>query len=121
MPPINYDLADFLEEVGEANDYWNDDQRQIIRDMYEQNGGCWLGNINMYDSNRDKPVMWQWNEDFVYNFGCSFVIPKYDEELERLILERDKTPYTGTSDDYKLVTAITDRIAKIGGRCLMWS
>jgi hypothetical protein len=120
MPPIN-DLADFLEEVGESNFEWNNSQRHIISDIEEKNGGCWLGNINIYDSNRDKPVMWQWDEGFVYNFECSFVVPKYDEELERLILERDKTPYTCTSDDLVLVKAITDRVFEIGGRCLMWS
>jgi len=116
-----YDIADFLEEVGEANDDWNDKQRHLISDMYDKNGQCWLGNINIYDHNRDKPVIWKWEEEFVYNFGCAFVIPAYDEELERLILERDKTPYTGTADDYVLVSAIINRVTSLGGTCLIWS
>lgn len=115
------DYADFLEEIGEANDVWNNQQRYAIAATEEKYGTCWLGNINLYDSNRDKPVMWQWNGDFVYNYGCSFVVPQYDAELERLILERDTAPYTGTMEDAIRVKKIIDRVFDIGGKCLIWS
>jgi hypothetical protein len=49
------------------------------------------------------------------------VLPAYDAELERMIVERDRTPYTGTGDDSKLVGAIFERIEQLGGHGLFWN
>lgn len=65
--------------------------------------------------------MWEWNEgEVVYNFGAEFVAPAYDQELVRLIRERDDAPYNG-SDDYERIKRIMERVRAIGGEHLVWS
>jgi len=114
-------LADWLEEIGEANETWNDTQRRLILDTAAQHGQAWLGKINLYDNDKNNLVIWQWAGDVVYNFGCAFVIPAYDADLEKMILDRANAPYTGTAGDYPLVNAICNRIESLGGHCLVWS
>ena len=116
------DLADFLDEGPEFEiNQWNDHQRLVIQEVFNEHGQAWLGNVNLYDHNRDKPIIWKWNgQDLIYNFSCAFVLSEYDEKLEKMIFDRDNTPYTGTTDDYKLITAIFDRIEQISGKVLLW-
>jgi hypothetical protein len=116
-----HDLADFYEEIGEANDDWNDEQRQIIHDMFLANDQAFLGLINLCKEHKC-PVIWRYDEDvFVYNFGADFVLPRFDQVLLLLIEERVNAPYTGTQEDYQRVIAITEQITACGGKCLIWS
>ena len=112
------DLADFLEEVGESNEEHNAKQRRTIADM---GVGSWLGKINLYNDDDRAQIMWAWDGGIVYTFGPSFVVPKYDAELEQMIRDRDASPYTGTRDDAVLVDAIFDRLYALGGKSLIWS
>ena len=103
----------------------NDNQRLLIQAFADEHSGkCWLGVVNIYRDwhpEHSEHPLWQWDGGLVYNFGARFVIPDYDAELERLILERDRAPYTGTAADSMRVDAIFARIAALGGHYLFWN
>jgi len=107
----------------EADRDLNDANRALIAAMADERGECWLGKINLYGEERHgkAPVLWKWDGDLVYNFGCAFVVPAYDADLERLIRERDDAPYTGVAGDSVRVEAIMARIAALGGHNLLWT
>lgn len=105
----------------ESDDETNDLSRQVIAEMHQQHGECWLGRVNLYKGH-DQTIMRKYNPtEPVGNFSCSFVIPKYDAELEGLIRERSITPYTSTADDSVLVGNIFNRLSAIGGRSVFWT
>jgi hypothetical protein len=87
----------------------------------DEHGAAWLGRVNLYKENPDQRIMWEWDETPHCSVAAVFVLPRYDEELERMIRERDETPYTGTAGDSKLVNAIFDRIEALGGQALIWN
>jgi hypothetical protein len=99
----------------------NDHQRDLIAAYAEEHGECWLGRINIYDHDRGKPIIWKWDGGLVYNFGASFVLPCFDQELVDLIVARDQAAYTGTADDYKRISEIFKRIDQLGGSYLKWN
>jgi hypothetical protein len=117
----------------------NDLQRELIAACAHQWGECWLGNINLYHCRcdlfvgpgpvcaacgkrrHDAPVLWQWKGETVLNFGARFAIPRFDLELQDLIVARDNAPYTGTAVDYERVKEIHARIAELGGETLLWN
>lgn len=107
----------------EADDTLNDSCRNLIAAMAEEHGGCWLGKINLYDDERHggAPVLWKWDGEMVYNFGCAFVVPQHDAELERLICERDNAEYTTATADVARIDAIFKRLAVLGGQHLFWT
>ena len=100
----------------------NDRSRLLIQAYRNEHGTAWLGRINLYKEQEGQPVIWECAEAGVAEvYGASFVLPAYDAELERMIVERDRTPYTGTADDSKLVGAIFERIEQLGGHALFWN
>lgn len=107
----------------ESDEHLNESCRAVVSAMAEEHGECWLGSINLYGTERHgaTPYMWKWDESLVRNFSCSFVVPHFDVELERLIRERDDAPYTGTGADAVRVQKIMDRIAAVGGTHLFWT
>ena len=107
-------------DLPEGDNGINGASRAIIAEVGKA-GAAWLGNVNLYEETRDKPILWEWDRGMVYNFGAAFVIPCYDAELERMIRERDNAPYTGTKDDAPRVQAILDRVDKLGGVSLIWT
>lgn len=112
-------LAELVEYFEEYPDL-NGEQQRIIEAMQKKHGEAWLGNINLYKATRRNPPIWKWDGWSVHTFGAAFVIPQFDAELERLILERDNTPWTGTAQDAPLVSAIIDQVYELGGQCLVW-
>jgi hypothetical protein len=117
----------------EADPVLNDASRAVVEAMAAANGGeCRLGRVNLYKGQPDdddglhEPLhwetpLWKWTGKPVCNFGASFVVPRYDAELERLIRDRDAAPYTTTATDYERVTVIQERLDTIGGLNLHWS
>ena len=98
--------------------------RQVVVVMYETCGEAWLGSVNLHGEDRGNPeaAMWKWDgSTTIYTFGSAFVAPKFDEELVRLIMERDRAPYTGAKDDYARIQVIHARIEEIGGISLPWT
>jgi|SRR5579885_1381132 len=110
--------------IGEADDAVNDASRAVIAAVAAQHGEAWLGQFNLYGSDRGRRerALWRWDgENPVVNFGADFVLPKQDEEVMRLILERDSAPYTGVAADRKWLDAIIARVEGLGGILLTWS
>jgi hypothetical protein len=111
----------------EADEAINNASRRVVEAMREEHGEAWLGQINLSEGDRvrngGKPeaAMWRWDGGLVYNFGSSFVLPRFDAELLKMILERDTAPYTGGAEDAPRLQKITDRVREIGGHTLVWS
>ena len=100
----------------------NDISRQIVESMKNEKDVCFLGNINLYGEDRKKEFkLTEYTGQKIYNFDYSFCLPCYDAEAERMINERNKAPYTGTSDDSVRIEAITERIYSLGGKYLFWA
>lgn len=103
----------------EADSRVNNASRRLVQAMHTKHGKVWFGLINRYDNNT--PFLREYNPaETLYNFGACFVIPVHDAELERLLKEREETPYTGTKQDAKLVAVIFDKIKELGGEHLHW-
>lgn len=96
----------------------NDRQRQVIAAYHEHHGTCWLGLVN---PGPQRPIYWEYDGRLVYNFGASFVVPRYDWVLDALLNARLAGPYTGTRQDYDWITLIHDRIDALGGDSLIWN
>jgi len=93
----------------------------LVEAYRNEHGEAWLGKINLYENDRGKPVMWQWDGSPVSAFVAVFVAPRYDAELVQMVTERDAAPYTGTRDDSVLVDRIFERLDAIGARSLIWN
>lgn len=100
----------------------NDRSRLLIQSYRNEHGAAWLGRVNLCPELKDRPVIWECAASEVAEaYGASFVLPAHDAELERMIVERDRTPYTGTAADSLLVDAIFARIEQLGGHGLFWN
>ncbi len=102
----------------------NDLQRELIAAYAAEHGGeAWLGEVNLYCEKGQEPehVITKWDGDLVLNFGARFVLPAYDEALNRMILDRHRAPYTGTSADYERIKSIHARIYELKGELLIWN
>lgn len=81
---------------------------------------CYLGKVNRYSEDKGKPYLVPYSGQQVFNFEYNFMIPVYDARLINLIADRDETEYTGTREDFVLVTEIMDRIEGLKGIHLFW-
>lgn len=108
----------------EADDTYNDLNRELIRCFLMRYGKAFMGNVNFYDDKRKKivrgeeSVYEEYTGQMVYNFGCSFVVPNQDQELEKLIRSwnsDDKLP-----KDIDAVQKIMNRVDRLGGIHLIW-
>ena len=108
---------------GESDAEVNRASEELVKAMKAEHGEAWLGQVNLYGEQRGKPehALWKWDGSTIYTFGSSFVAPRYDEELVRLIMKRDTTPYTTTAADAVRVDAIHARLEEIGGVTLFWT
>jgi hypothetical protein len=125
LKQLSNDVFNYLsnnEGVSELDKSINDISRDIINAMKDKYGICFLGKINLYGKEREKDYkLVEYVGQKIYNFDYEFCLPCYDAELEKMINDRDKAEYEGTGKDYKLVTAITERIYELDGRNLFWS
>jgi hypothetical protein len=116
-----YAVADYLSSI-EADESHNDKERTAIETHAAAYGGeAWLGLMNAYSGRKGAPTHERWDGELVRNFGADFVIPRFDGELDRLLLERDAAPYEGVRDDSARVGAIIERVHALGGRMLVWT
>jgi len=100
----------------------NDISRAKIDAALELWGTCYLGKVNLYNDARGKPYhLTPYTGQQVYNFEYSFIVPVRDRDLERLIEERDRAPYTGTTEDFHRIEEIHALIEKLGGVQLIWA
>lgn len=103
----------------------NDISREIIRLYAKHYGTVYLGKINDSDAyNNRKPIVFRVYSDpdeKIYNFEADFVIPVEDEELRKVLQERN-TPgeYSGKKNADQ-VNKIIARIEALGGYHLSWS
>ncbi|MBR3972917.1 MAG: hypothetical protein IKJ99_03055 [Oscillospiraceae bacterium] len=111
-------------ELREADDTYNDLNRELIRSFRIRFGKAYMGDVNFYDEDREKVVRGEksvyeeYTGQMVYNFGCSFVVPTQDGELEKLI--RDWNSDDRLPKDPDDVKKIMERVDKLGGIHLIW-
>ena len=108
----------------EADDTYNNLNREQLLALKMMHGRLWLGSINFYDDKRKKitageeSVYEELTDQMVYNFGCDFAIPAPDKGLEELI--------RAWNGDERLpkklvdVEAMTGRVEQLGGINLIW-
>jgi len=122
---LKKDTNDYLKLNGGVTEFdmsINDTSRNMIFTMKAEKGVCFLGKINLYGEERKEEYkLTEYIGQKIYNFEYSFCLPCYDEELEKMIDNRDKAVYTGTITDSVLISAIIDRVEKIGGINLFWA
>ena len=115
----------FLENIdtygcSESDKSINDISREIIAEMKNTFGQCWLGKINRYPSDKNKPCLIEYTGQLVYNFEYCFAIPAYDQNIIDLINARELTEYDNAKD-YLLISEISEKIAAIDGVLLSWA
>ena len=126
-------LAELEKQTGEYlynNEGWtnefdmsiNDISRSKVESALAEWGEVWLGNVNLYDEARKHPFqLVKYCGETVYTFSYHFILPVNDPVLTELIDKRDKSEYTGTSADMKMINAIFARIEELGGVSLLWA
>lgn len=108
--------------VNEFDKSINDISREMIFAMKQEKGTCFLGKINLYgEESKEEYKLVEFTGQQIFNFSYEFCLPCYDTELENMIRERDEAEYDSYEKDFARVTAITERIYKLGGRNLFWS
>ena len=102
----------------EFNPKHNKISRAKIRAMLNEHGSVFIWSCNPYGK---EIVVREYTRGMVYNFDGSFITPEYDIDLEWMMRERLKAPYTGMSDDYNRITKIYNHAEKMGMVHLVWS
>jgi hypothetical protein len=105
---MGYDLT-----PREADDDLNESARNVIRAVKVQHGTAWLIRLNPWKPT--DPYFWEWDGGMVYNFGADYVVPKYDEEIARLLDDWRQVASVKTLD------AMSKRAKELGGATLVWS
>ena len=124
---LGLELARSLREGGgtpvEADPSLNEASRRVVQAMRKKYDDAWLGEFNpsVKGVPIQKDLLWKWDGRDVLNFEASFVVPKYDQLLVRMLLDRLTAKYTGTKDDAVRITAIQNRIRDLDGELLAWS
>ena len=106
--------------VKEADETYNDLNRNIIADMKAKYGSAFLGQINFDGEmraeivNGSKSVYTPYTGQKLYNFCCNFCVPEQDPVLEEMI-RRWNNP-----EVFQDIEEITDRIKELNGVSLIW-
>lgn len=111
-------------ELREADEFYNDLNREKIAAMKMLHGRAFLMDVNYYDEKRAKIVAGEESiyeevlDQEIYNFSGSYCVPRQDTELEEMVRRwnsSDDLPKKWTD-----IEAITDRVEAIGGIILIW-
>lgn len=108
-----WELSEFDREINEFS-------RAKVRAFKHEHEEAWLGNVNLYSETPPNFTEYESGITALNNFGYAFVIPHPDQELYKLITQRDEADYTGTKADAPMIDAIFNRIEDIGGIVLNW-
>lgn len=105
----------------EADDEYNDFNRKIISAFKKLHPKAHLGNVSNYNTlarqdliNGDIKALTEYDGGMVYNFGCDFIVPCYDEKLNDLIRDWNDEFKSAKVDD------IYDRVKNLGGVYFIW-
>lgn len=108
----------------EADDVYNNFNREQIKAYQREHGAAYLGKMNYYDDTGRAEIaagalspFTEYTGQLVYNFGADYCISAPDAELTELIR---KWNTDGNGSIYKLISAITTRINDIGGIMFIW-
>lgn len=108
--------------IRECDDIYNNYNRSIIHAFALRHGKAYLGNFNFYDDARIAVTKGERSiyEEYelgkpVLNFGCAFVVPTPDEELQEMIRQ-----WNSGDQHQLLVDTIMNHIDKLGGIHLVW-
>jgi len=85
-----------------------------IASMKKVKGAAWLGKIN----GQGQRTLWEWDGGTLSAADADFVLPRYDAELDALLVARYKAEYKGVDNDAKCVEAILKRIDQLNGELL---
>lgn len=105
----------------EADEKYNDFNRDIIKAFHKQYPNTCIGSVNYYEQQRKDLIngtlkaVCKYDGDKVCNFGCVFIVPEYNEELNELIRLWNVNPH-----DIKQVDEIIDKIQSVGGEFFLW-
>lgn len=117
----------YLQAIGgvgalmEADDTYNDFNRETIQAMVRRDGQAYLGSINYYGEDRElilsqkRSVYEKYTGGKIYNFSCAFCVPVADEQLEELV-----RTWNESAPAY-LVDKIMHRVEAIGGVNFLWT
>jgi hypothetical protein len=86
----------------------------LIAAMRKVRGAAWLGKVNGHG----RRTLWEWDGGTLSAASADFVLPRYDAELDALLVARYKAEYQGVENDATWVEAILDRIERLGGQLL---
>lgn len=117
----------YLQTIGgagmlhEADETYNEFNREVIRAMALRDGQTYLGSINYYGEVRERiltkeqSIYEKYTGGEIYNFSCAFCVPVADEQLEELI-----RTWNESAPAY-LVNKIMNRVEAIGGVNFLWT
>lgn len=106
--------------LDEADEEYNNLNRKIISAFKKWHQRACKGTVNFYDENRQNLIegkilaVTEYDGGMVFNFGCDFIVPKFDEKLNELIREWNTPGSTVKVDD------IYDRVNRLGGIYFLW-
>ncbi len=109
--------------IQEADETYNNFNREIIEAYANENGKCYLGNINFYDDTERKKIAkgelscyQEYIGQQIYNFAYSFIVPVEDRYLKSLIQS-----WNSGLPNQVTVNQIFNRIEALGGLVFSWS
>lgn len=117
----------YLQAIGgagmlkEADETYNEFNREAIRAMALRDGQAYLGSVNYYGEVRERilakeqSIYEKYTGGEIYNFSCAFCAPVADEQLEELI-----RTWNESAPAY-LVDKIMHRVEAIGGVNFLWT
>jgi hypothetical protein len=86
----------------------------LIALVKKANGSAWLGVIN----GNGRQTLWEWDGGTLSAARADFVLPRYDAELDALLVARYRAECRGPDHDAQWVKTILERICKLGGQLL---
>lgn len=111
-----------MDGLFEADDTYNDFNRELIAAFAEVGFESFIGKINHYEDRADiyngvKSVYEPYKGQHIYNSGCDFIIPFDDMQLAAMIREWN-TP--GKMPNLSIAEQIYTRVERLGGINLLW-